>query len=223
MTTRPATANVIKHEIIFTVGSMWQNWAVWVEHSGVPTLAMVTADRTVLRTWLTDKWRNRSYTGALVREIRSYGMHTVPPTRFDVDRVYPGTTIQGENATLFPPGLGIGFSLRTGLTTAFPKPRSGRFTWPGFADGVISRTTEGLWTGAGYTNIKTVVNDLIAAFTFVGNIGRWVVVSYFDGGTRAVPVVRAVPLVLPITRAYGIDIPVTIHKRRQRQQAYVTN
>lgn len=230
MTVRPAVPNVMKLELIWTrdpggsgAQEQWYVNTIYTLHAGTCTQAMADADYAALRTWATNFWRARTHQSIKLREIKGYGLDTVPPTKFVPDTVYPGTTIQGTDvADVIAWQVSPVISLRTGTVGQVPKPPRSRLYHTGLTRGQTDTST-GYLTSTAVTNYTNAYTALITAMSGVGSIGDLCMVSYWLGGTRAAPVLRGSPLVLPITHVLVPASPGSLHTRRARQQSYTFN
>ena len=227
MPTRPAAPNVAKHQLMWLrEGVDWHVTTIRVEHAAAITQPMVDADRAAFRAWATNNWRARSDNGIRLHTIKSWSLDTAVPTKFADDPVYPLTNIVGTSNGRYTPSLCPVISMRTGLAADFPKPPAGRVWHPGWAldnSGTPKLEGDGRIEATERAALIACWDALRAAFTNVPPLGRIVIVSYWDGGTRDLPVLRGAPLLLPWTRTYTPDYPSALRSRRPRQQAYVTN
>lgn len=221
---KPAVAGLIKHQLMWVVSSQFWVTTLWVKHAGAATPAMAAADQAVISAWATATWKPQAHPICALRQVKSYDFGTTPPTAFNPLDLYPLATITGTNGTsINPPLCTLAVSLRTGLVGDTPKPPSGRiYHVGGIAQSGLAADRFYVDAGTATAAINT-WSALNSAFTNTGDIGDWVVMSWFDGGTREVPVLRAVPLALPITRIYCNTRIAYIGKRRPRQQSFVTN
>lgn len=224
MPTRPPADGVIKHQLMFKWRGQWCVTTFWVLHDATPTQVMCDADRAVLKNWCDVHWQPNADTGAVAREIKSWSMETATPTKFAPDVWYPLTHITGTlGGSGGIQGVTYALSLRTGAEGALPKPPSGRIYHIGRP--VIGDYEAGnsRVTGACSTALEAAYTALITAFTGVGDIGVWVVMSYQLGGSRAAPAFRATPLALPITRIRSEGRVDFQRRRLPRQQSYLVN
>lgn len=225
MAVRPPVVGLIKHQLMWVWGVEFMVTTIWVSHSGVATLAMAQADQAVLSAWATNTWRTRARTTCALRQIKSYNMGVSPPVQFAPLDLYPLATITGTASlsAAVPRGVTKAISLRTGAVGETPKPPSGRiFHVGGFNSGQLTSEGDAVSTSV-RDDLVSCYDAIRTGFTGVGNIGTWVVVSYYSGGSRAAPVIRPIPSVLPITHVQADTRVDFVHSRLPRQQSYVLN
>lgn len=223
MPTRPPVPGVLKHQVMFRWRGDWCVSTFRVSHGGVtPTQAMVDADRAVLHGWLVDFWAGNATSQVVARAVKSWSLETVIPTKFDDLNWYPLTHVQGSGGDCLM-GTTMALSLRTGAAGTVEKPPNGRlYHVGGPRTSAFDQQTNILGTTE-HNALKSAYANLIDLFTGVGNVGTWVLVSYWAGGTRAVPVLRGAPAVLPITHILS-DGKLDFQRRRKpRQQAFTVN
>lgn len=200
----------------------WYCTTIYAAHAGVPTQAMADADYAAIRAWATANWRARATPQITLREIKAYGLHTVPPTKFTIDQVYPDTVIQGtQAASSIAWQLAPVISLRTGAIGQRPKPPHGRIYH--VAPTANDIDVDGQLLLAVANNYDAAYEALRTSLNGVGNVGTWSIVSYWLGGTRAAPVLRPAPLVLPVSHVYVPRSLGALRSRRARQQSYTFN
>jgi hypothetical protein len=221
----PAVVGLIKHQLMWVVSGEFWVTTLWVQHAGAATQAMADADQAVISNWATATWRPQADNQAALRQVKSYNFGTTPPTPFTPLNLYPLSTITGALgiSDMIPPWVTLAISLRTGNIADNPKPPSGRiYHVGGIARSSLNSTEFNVDSGTATAKIN-VWSALNTAFTNTGNIGDWVVMSWYSGGTREAPVLRPSPLSLPVARLYASTRLAYIGKRRPRQQSFTTN
>lgn len=204
---------------------MWCENVIHVDHGGTPDQDMCDADRAVIKAWAIAHWRAWADVDCALYEVKSWSLETTVPTKFAADRWYPLSHVVGTSSTKAgPPDLALCMSLRTGLTTDSPKPPRGRLFHVGGPPLAyyVAGTDSVDGAGAG-TPVRQVYEELLAAFTGTGDVGTWVLVSWWSGGTRAAPVLRGTPAVLPITRIKCNNRLNSVMRRQRNQPSYVGN
>jgi hypothetical protein len=222
---RPAVVGVIRHQLHRYANGEFYVTTIWVKHPSAVTNAMVTADQDVLYAWSYTYWNTKARNTYALRTMKAWDMGTTIPTKKNTVNVYPLTTDSGSitsSTPALPAAMTLAISLRTGTVGQTPKPPSGRiFHVGGVSANLVGE--DGLLSQANADAYKDVYDHIRTGLTNTGNIGQWVVVSYYSGGHRGSPVLRATPQCLPITHLQTdrrIDL---LHKRLPRQQSFVTN
>lgn len=214
---------MIKHQLHWKYYQDDPVTTLWVAHAGPPTQAMVDADRAEITAWATASWRGVAWNQAALHRIKSWDFSVSPPSQFPPLDLYPAAPIVGNagNVQFETPALTLAISLRTGGLFDKPRPPHGRIYHVGTVSSTrtgpdaFSTTADALDTC--YTALLTRLDGSPAP------VGQWSIISFWSGGTRAAPVLRPEPLVLPIARIYVSPQWAVQRRRRTRREKFATN